>query len=42
MFDPEAQYERGEDVKNVVFPCGQTVGIDGDAIRPYTGQSIRA
>lgn len=32
MFGPEATYERGGDVKDVVFPCGQTIGSDGDTI----------
>ena len=26
MFGPEAPYERGGDVSDVVFPCGQTIG----------------
>jgi len=37
MFGPEAYYERGGDVKDVVFPCGQTVGEDGDTIYLYYG-----
>ncbi len=37
MFGPEAAYERGGDVKDVVFPCGQTVGADGDTINLYYG-----
>ncbi|MGC2618768.1 MAG: glycosidase [Acidobacteriaceae bacterium] len=37
MFGPEAAYERGGDVKDVVFPCGQTVGADGDTIHLYYG-----
>jgi predicted GH43/DUF377 family glycosyl hydrolase len=37
MFGPEAQYERGGDVKDVVFPCGQTIGADGDTINLYYG-----
>ncbi len=37
MFGPEASYERGGDVKDVVFPCGQTVGADGDTIHLYYG-----
>lgn len=24
-------------MKNVVFPCGQTIGADGDTIPPYYG-----
>ncbi|MGA7339825.1 MAG: hypothetical protein WBX18_04455, partial [Terracidiphilus sp.] len=30
-------YERGGDVKDVVFPCGQTIGADGDSINLYYG-----
>jgi predicted GH43/DUF377 family glycosyl hydrolase len=37
MFGPEAPYEREGDVKNVVFPCGQTIGADGDTINLYYG-----
>jgi predicted GH43/DUF377 family glycosyl hydrolase len=37
MFGPEATYERGGDVKDVVFPCGQTIGADGDTINLYYG-----
>jgi predicted GH43/DUF377 family glycosyl hydrolase len=37
MFGPEAPYERGGDVKDVVFPCGQTVEADGDTIHLYYG-----
>ena len=37
MFGPEACYERGGDVKDVVFPCGQTIGADGDTIYLYYG-----
>ena len=37
IFGPEAAYERGGDVKDVVFPCGQTVGADGDTIHLYYG-----
>ena len=37
MFGPEAPYERSGDVKDVVFPCGQTIGADGDAIHLYYG-----
>ncbi len=37
MFGPEAAYERGGDVKDVVFPCGQTIGADGDTIHLYYG-----
>ena len=37
IFGPEAPYERGGDVKDVVFPCGQTIGEDGDTIYLYYG-----
>jgi predicted GH43/DUF377 family glycosyl hydrolase len=37
MFGPEELYERGGDVKDVVFPCGQTIDADGDTIRLYYG-----
>ena len=37
MFGPEEAYERGGDVKDVVFPCGQTIGADGDTIQMYYG-----
>jgi len=37
MFGPEEPYERGGDVKDVVFPCGQTIGPDGDTIYLYYG-----
>ncbi|HUZ96331.1 MAG TPA: hypothetical protein VMU57_15620 [Edaphobacter sp.] len=37
MFGPEARYEREGDVSNVVFPCGQTIGADGDTIHLYYG-----
>jgi predicted GH43/DUF377 family glycosyl hydrolase len=37
MFGAEAAYERGGDVKDVVFPCGQTIGADGDTIYLYYG-----
>ena len=37
MFGPEAPYERGGDVNDVVFPCGQTIGDDGDTINLYYG-----
>lgn len=37
IFGPEAPYERGGDVKDVVFPCGQTIGADGDTIHLYYG-----
>jgi predicted GH43/DUF377 family glycosyl hydrolase len=37
MFGPEAPYERVGDVCDVVFPCGQTIGADGDTIFLYYG-----
>jgi predicted GH43/DUF377 family glycosyl hydrolase len=37
IFGPEAPYERGGDVNDVVFPCGQTIGADGDTIHLYYG-----
>jgi len=37
VFGPEERYEQRGDVGNVVFPCGYTVGEDGDTIRLYYG-----
>ena len=37
MFGPETSYERGGDVNDVVFPCGQTIGADGDTVNLYYG-----
>ena len=37
VFGPEASYERLGDVKDVVFPCGQTIDADGDTIHLYYG-----
>jgi predicted GH43/DUF377 family glycosyl hydrolase len=37
VFGPEAPYERAGDVSDVVFPCGQTIGEDGDTIFLYYG-----
>jgi predicted GH43/DUF377 family glycosyl hydrolase len=34
---PETEYERTGDVGYVVFPCGYTVGEDGDALNLYYG-----
>ena len=39
IFGPETPYERNGDVKDVVFPCGQTIGADGDTIHLYYGAS---
>ncbi len=37
IFGPETTYEREGDVGNVAFPCGYTIGADGDAINLYYG-----
>ncbi len=37
IFGPEEPYERFGDVNNVVFPCGYTIGPDGDTIHLYYG-----
>jgi predicted GH43/DUF377 family glycosyl hydrolase len=37
LFGPEEPYERSGDVNNVVFPCGYTLGADGDTINLYYG-----
>jgi predicted GH43/DUF377 family glycosyl hydrolase len=37
IFGPEAPYEREGDVDNVAFPCGLTIGTDGDTIFLYYG-----
>jgi predicted GH43/DUF377 family glycosyl hydrolase len=37
IFGPEAAYERRGDVDNVVFPCGYTIGPDGDTLNIYYG-----
>ncbi len=37
IFGPEASYERVGDVGNVAFPCGYTIGADGDTIHLYYG-----
>lgn len=37
IFGPEATYERFGDVDNVAFPCGLTLGADGDTIHLYYG-----
>jgi predicted GH43/DUF377 family glycosyl hydrolase len=37
IFGPEAPYERSGDVGNVTFPCGATVGDDGDTLYLYYG-----
>jgi predicted GH43/DUF377 family glycosyl hydrolase len=37
VFGPEARYECAGDVANVAFPCGYTIGDDGDSIKLYYG-----
>jgi predicted GH43/DUF377 family glycosyl hydrolase len=37
VFGPEERYEQRGDVDNVVFPCGFTLGPDGDTLRLYYG-----
>jgi predicted GH43/DUF377 family glycosyl hydrolase len=37
IFGPEAPYETAGDVANVTFPCGTTVGRDGDTLSLYYG-----
>jgi predicted GH43/DUF377 family glycosyl hydrolase len=37
IFAPEEPYEQHGDVGNVVFPCGYTIGSDGDTINIYYG-----
>jgi predicted GH43/DUF377 family glycosyl hydrolase len=37
IFGPEAAYERIGDVANVAFPCGYTLGADGDSLHLYYG-----
>ncbi len=37
FMSPEADYERTGDVGDVVFPCGVTVGADGDTLHLYYG-----
>ncbi len=37
VFGPEAPYELHGDVGNVVFPCGTTLGDDGDTLHVYYG-----
>ena len=37
IFTPEEAYEQHGDVGNVVFPCGYTIGSDGDTINLYYG-----
>ena len=37
LLGPETAYERQGDVGDVVFPCGHTVGDDGDSLNIYYG-----
>jgi predicted GH43/DUF377 family glycosyl hydrolase len=37
IFGPEADYECYGDVDDVVFPCGNTMGADGDTVNIYYG-----
>jgi predicted GH43/DUF377 family glycosyl hydrolase len=37
VFGPETRYEREGDVPNVAFPCGYTIGNDGDTLHIYYG-----
>lgn len=39
VFGPQAPYECAGDVGNVVFPCGTTLGPDGDTLHMYYGAS---
>jgi predicted GH43/DUF377 family glycosyl hydrolase len=34
---PELDWERAGDVNNVVFPCGYSIGDDGDTLYMYYG-----
>jgi predicted GH43/DUF377 family glycosyl hydrolase len=42
MFGPSEPYERVGDVPDVVFPCGMTLGDDGDTIHLYYGAADTA
>lgn len=37
IFSPQEPYEQRGDVDNVVFPCGYTLGADGDTLNLYYG-----
>jgi predicted GH43/DUF377 family glycosyl hydrolase len=37
VFGPQEPYEQEGDVNKVVFPCGYTIGDDGDALNIYYG-----
>lgn len=37
MFGPQELFEQRGDVDNVVFPCGYTIGADGDTVHLYYG-----
>jgi predicted GH43/DUF377 family glycosyl hydrolase len=42
VFGPEAPYETVGDVANVTFPCGYTLGRDGDTLNLYYGAADTA
>ena len=42
IMGPEADYERTGDVGDVVFPCGYTIGDDGDTLNLYYGAADTA
>ena len=42
VMSPEELYERQGDVDNVIFPCGYTLGADGDALHLYYGAADTA
>jgi predicted GH43/DUF377 family glycosyl hydrolase len=42
VFGPETKYEQLGDVANVVFPCGTTLGDDGDTLYMYYGAADTA
>lgn len=42
IMGPEKDYERTGDVGDVVFPCGHTIGDDGDTLHLYYGAADTA
>lgn len=42
IFGPEESYEMSGDVGEVVFPCGYTIGDDGDTLNLYYGAADTA
>ena len=42
VMTPQEPYERRGDVDNVIFPCGYTLGADGDALHLYYGAADTA